>query len=88
MYYFYILRCSDNSLYGGVINNPQRRTKEHNSNKTKASRFTRTRRPVRLVYTEKYKDLTSAMAREAQIKKWTKAKKEALISDNKHFCQN
>ncbi len=82
MYYFYILRCVDNSLYCGVTNNPERRVKEHNSNNSKASRFTRTRQPVKLVYAEEYKDLKSAMRRELQLKRWTRAKKEALISVN------
>ena len=87
VFYFYILRCSDNSLYCGVTNNPERRVREHNSNNSKASRFTRTRQPVKLVYAEEYKDLKSAMRRELQIKKWPKAKKEALISDNRQLLK-
>ena len=82
MYYFYILRCSDNSLYCGVTNNPKKREKEHNVSKSKASRYTRTRRPVKLVYIEKFQTLQEAMRREKQIKKWTKAKKEALIKED------
>ena len=87
MYYFYILRCSENSLYCGVTSNPERRVKEHNSNNSKASRFTRARQPVKLVYTEEYKDLKSAMRRELQIKKWPKVKKEALISNNRQLLK-
>lgn len=79
MYYFYILRCSDNSLYCGVTNNPKRREKEHNASKSKASRYTRLRRPVRLAYIEKFKTLQEAMRKEREIKKMTKAKKESLI---------
>lgn len=80
MFYFYILRCSDNSLYCGVSNNPTKRVKEHNSGKTKASKYTRARLPVKLVHLEKYKDLKTAMKREIQIKKWTHKKKENLIA--------
>ena len=78
-YFLYILRCSDNSLYCGVTNNLKRREKEHNASKSKASRYTRLRRPAKLVYTEKFQTLPEAMRRERQIKKWSKAKKEALI---------
>jgi putative endonuclease len=82
MYYLYILRCSDNSLYSGVSNNPERRLKEHNLGKTKASKYTRARLPVILIYFEKYGNLIQAMKREAQIKKWSKTKKEALVNEN------
>jgi len=81
MYYFYILRCCDNSLYSGITKNPERREKEHNESKSKASRFTRSRRPVKLVYIEKHKNLKSAMKREIEIKKWKKVKKEALVNN-------
>lgn len=79
MYHLYILRCSDNSLYCGVTNNLKKREKEHNTSKSKASRYTKLRRPVKLVYTEKFQTLQEAMRRERLIKKWSKAKKEALI---------
>lgn len=79
MYYFYILRCSDNSLYCGQTNNLKRRIKEHNYDKTKSAKYLRAKKPVKLVYSEKYSTLQEAMKREWQIKKWTKAKKEALI---------
>jgi len=78
MHYLYILRCSDNSLYCGQTNNLDRRIKEHNNPDSK-SKYTRSRRPVKLVYFEKYSTLQEAMKRELQIKKLTKAKKEALV---------
>ncbi|MFC1790715.1 GIY-YIG nuclease family protein [Patescibacteria group bacterium] len=80
MHYVYLLRCLDNSLYCGVSNDPEKRLREHNFSKTKASRYTRTRRPVKIVYLEKQKDLKSALQREHQIKSWSKSKKEALVS--------
>jgi len=79
-YFFYIVRCSDNTLYCGQTNNLERRIEEHNSNKTKSAKYTKIRRPVVLVYSERYSTLQEAMEREWQIKKWTKKKKEALIS--------
>jgi len=76
-YYFYILRCSDNSLYCGMTTNLENRLKEHNS--AKGAKYLRARRPFKLVYTEEYPDIKTVMRRELQIKKWKKAKKEALI---------
>ena len=80
MYYFYILRCADDSLYCGVTTDLERRVEEHNSNNSLASKYTRARRPVELVYAEKHEDRESASKREAQVKKWPKAKKEALVN--------
>lgn len=79
MYYFYILKCSDNSLYCGQTNNLERRIKEHNFDKNKSAKYLRGKTPVKLVYSEEYSTLQEAMKRECQIKKWAKAKKEALI---------
>lgn len=82
MYYFYILRCSDNSLYCGQTNNLQRRIHEHNFDKNKSAKYLRGKTPVKLVYSEEYPTLLLTMRRELQIKRWTKIKKEALISRN------
>jgi len=79
MYYFYILRCSDNSLYCGQTNNLERRIHEHNFDKNKSAKYLRGKTLVKLVYSETYLTLQEAMKREIQIKKWTKIKKEALI---------
>jgi putative endonuclease len=81
IYYFYILRCSDNSLYCGQTNNLKRRVGEHNLGKFKSAKYTKGRRPVRLVYFEKYKTLQEVMGREREVKKWKKIKKEALINN-------
>jgi len=81
MYYFYILRCSDNSLYCGQTNNLEKRLKEHNFSTSRSAKYLRTRKPVKLVYFEKYSTLKEAMKREFEIKKWTKAKKECLINN-------
>ncbi|OGM14946.1 hypothetical protein A3A76_05675 [Candidatus Woesebacteria bacterium RIFCSPLOWO2_01_FULL_39_23] len=79
-YDFYIVRCSDGSLYCGQTNDIQKRIKEHNSSKSRSAKYTKIRRPVTLVYREEFTTLQLAMKREWQVKKWAKAKKEALIS--------
>lgn len=79
MYYFYILRCSDNSLYSGMTSNLEKRVKEHNSSASKGARYLRGKKPLTLVYSETYTNIQTAMSREFQVKKWTKEKKEALV---------
>jgi putative endonuclease len=79
-YYFYIVRCSDNSLYCGVTNNLERRVKEHNSQSIKSAKYTRAHAPVFLVYREEYENKSLAMKREYQVKQWSKQKKEALVN--------
>jgi len=83
MYYLYLLRCTDNSLYCGQSKNLERRIKEHNFDKHKSAKYTWARKPVKLVYFEKHKTLSEAMKREVEVKKWTKAKKEILVSSAK-----
>lgn len=78
-YYFYILRCTDNSLYCGITTNLEKRLQEHNLNNSKGAKYTRSKRPVKLVYSKKYRDVNSAMKREIEVKKWPKAQKEKLI---------
>ena len=82
MFYVYILRCSDNSLYCGQTNNLKRRVKEHNFDENKSAKYLRYKKPVILVYSEEYPTLALALKRESQIKKLTKVKKEALIACN------
>ena len=78
MWYVYILKCSDNNCYVGHTNDLQSRILRHNS--ARATKWTACRLPVRLVYHESHKEENSAMTRERQIKKWSRAKKEALIA--------
>jgi len=87
MYYFYIVRCSDNSLYCGQTNNLERRIKEHNSNTSKSAKYLRAKKPVALVYFEQVSSLGEAMIRESQVKSWNKVKKEALILGNKDLLK-
>ncbi len=77
-YFVYILECSDGSLYTGITKDVSKRLNEHNSKDTGA-KYTKARRPVKLVYQESSKDRSSASKREYEIKKFTRLKKLALI---------
>ena len=82
MYKLYILRNSVNKLYIGQTKNLEKRLQEHKT--SKGAKYLRDfGKNFKLVYTEKYPTLIKAMRREKQIKGWTRAKKEALISGNK-----
>ncbi len=76
--YVYIVECSDKKYYTGVTNDIERRLLEHNEGIDKKS-FTYTRRPVKLVYCEKFIDPNQAIEFEKQVKGWSRAKKQALI---------
>jgi len=78
MYFVYILKCKNSSLYTGITTNVERRFKEHKAGK--GGHFTRSHKVVGVVYTEKCKDRSSALKREAEIKRFTRAKKLLLIS--------
>ncbi len=79
MYYLYILKCADKTLYTGITTELDRRIDEHNYS-DKGAKYTRIRRPVKLVYTEKYPDRSTASKREYEIKKkMSRAEKLKLI---------
>lgn len=80
MYYVYILECSDNTLYTGITTDLQRRVDEHNTSE-KGAKYTRLRRPVRLVYSEEQTDRSSASKREYALKKLSRMQKLALVSE-------
>lgn len=82
--YVYILECSDGTYYTGVTNNPDRRLIIHNMGLNKEA-YTFSRRPLKMVYCEAFKDYNSALEWETRIKKWGRKKKEALIQDNYHL---
>jgi putative endonuclease len=73
---FYMLRCRDNSLYSGITNNLEERVKKHNEGK--GARYTASHRPVTLVYSESCVSELEARARETEVKRWPKLKKELL----------
>jgi putative endonuclease len=78
-WWVYIVRCADNSLYCGIAIDPQKRTEEHNQSK-KGAAYTKSRRPVELVWKEKAANKSQALKREAEIKKMTKENKEIMIA--------
>ena len=77
-YFCYILECSDGTYYTGWTTDPPRREAQHNAGR--GARYTRTRRPVKLVYVEELPDRAAAMQREQAIKKLKRAEKERLVS--------
>ena len=77
MYFCYLLRCADGSLYTGVTTDVERRLREHNG--TGGARYTSSRRPVQLAWKEAHADRSSAQRREAEIKGWSRKRKLALV---------
>ncbi len=77
MYYCYILRCADGTLYTGVTTDLDRRVEEHNQGK--GARYTAPRGPVELLWSDRFPNRSLAQRREAEIKRWPREKKEALI---------
>jgi putative endonuclease len=77
-YSVYILRCADDSLYVGVTNNLERRLHQHIS-VFHANSYVSNRLPVKLVYVIEFTDIREAINLEKQLKRWSRAKKEALI---------
>lgn len=76
--YVYILKCSDDSYYTGVTSNLTQRFGEHKTGKYRDS-YTYSRRPLDLIFYAEFTDINLAIETEKQIKKWSRAKKEALI---------
>lgn len=79
MFFTYILLCADQTYYVGCTNNLSKRIKAHNSLKSGAH-YTKLRRPVSLIYQEKYNTLLEARGREAAIKRLKREDKQKLIS--------
>jgi putative endonuclease len=80
MYYVYIIKCADKTLYTGITTDLKRRITEHNSSKL-AAKYTSSRRPVKLVYSKKFKNRSTASKEEARIKKLKRIKKLELIKN-------
>lgn len=78
-YFVYVLRCADETLYTGITTDIERRVEEHNSS-DKGAKYTKLRRPVELVYSEKSENRSSASKREYAIKKLSRAQKLELIN--------
>ena len=86
-YYVYIVECSDGSFYTGITTDIKRRILEHNYS-FKAAKYTRSRRPVTLVYSELRGSRSSAQKEEHRIKKLTRAQKLQIIRENSSLRNN
>lgn len=76
-FFAYMLECSDGTLYSGFTTDPERRLKMHNAGT--GAKYTRSRRPVKMVYREELPDKSSALRREAELKKLSRKEKLELI---------
>lgn len=77
VFYVYVLECQDGTYYTGYTPDIKRRIKLHNNGR--GAKYTRDRRPVRLVWSKEYKHFKRAVAREREIKTLTRAEKQDLI---------
>ncbi len=78
MYFVYILKCHDNTLYTGITTDLVRRVKEHNSS-TLGAKYTKPRRPCKLVYSKEFSTRSSAQVEEARIKSLSRSEKQKLV---------
>ncbi|MFW5898773.1 MAG: GIY-YIG nuclease family protein [Candidatus Saliniplasma sp.] len=81
MWFVYMLRLNDDSLYTGITKDIDRRIKEHEEGR--GSKYVRGRTPVKLVYSERCTNRSEALKREAEIKSWSKSKKENFVEEKK-----
>ncbi|HVR01539.1 MAG TPA: GIY-YIG nuclease family protein [Polyangia bacterium] len=76
-WFVYVVRCADGSLYTGISTDVPARVAAHNAGR--GARYTRSRRPVELVHTERKKSQSTALRREADIKAWPRERKLTLV---------
>ena len=79
MWFVYIVRCADDTLYTGIAMDVERRVYEHNAAGRLGANYTRARRPVALVYAEAVESRSSAARREHEIKQMTRPRKDELL---------
>lgn len=77
MYFVYLIECKDGSLYTGITTDLERRLREHKSGI--GGHYTKAKKAVQIVHSEKYPDRSSASKREAEIKSWRRERKLALF---------
>lgn len=82
-WFVYMLRCADDTLYTGITTELARRVDEHNADNLLGARYTRSRRPVSLVYAEELDSRSAAARREAALKKMGRQQKLALVAVGK-----
>ena len=79
-HYVYVLRCADDTLYTGYTTDVERRVAEHRAGE--GAKYTRGRTPVELVHTEAFDSRSAAMAREYEIKQFSRDRKERLLAED------
>ncbi|MBI4084329.1 MAG: GIY-YIG nuclease family protein [Candidatus Levybacteria bacterium] len=77
MWFVYILLCVDNSFYTGISDNPQQRFLDHKNGK--GGRYTRSHKPIKIIYQEQLATKSEALRREKQIKGWSREKKMRML---------
>jgi predicted GIY-YIG superfamily endonuclease len=77
-WFVYVVRCADGSLYTGISTDVSARVAAHNAGR--GARYTRSRRPVELIHTERKKSQSTALKREAAIKAWPRERKLTLVA--------
>ena len=85
MYFAYIMRCADGTLYTGITDNLPRRLAAHNAGR--GAKYTRSRLPVKMVYHESFATRSEAMKRECAIKRLSREQKLKLIADHSNTRQ-
>ncbi len=83
MYQLYNLKCKDGTLYTGIADDLDRRVKEHNSSK-RGAKYTRSRRPVKLVYSRRFRKRSNAQKEEARIKSLSRKEKLLVIGEREY----
>ncbi|HBQ51056.1 TPA: hypothetical protein DD690_03680 [Candidatus Daviesbacteria bacterium] len=78
MWHIYILQCVDGSLYTGASNNLEKRFLDHKNGK--GGHYTRSHKPVKLIYKEQFDTQSEALKRESQIKSWRREKKISILN--------
>ena len=76
-HFFYLARCADGSLYAGTCIDVAAREDKHNSGR--GAKYTRSRLPLHIIYTEMFETIRDARKREAEVKSWHKSQKESLL---------
>ena len=79
-YYVYIVQCADGTLYTGFTTDVDRRINEHNFSIKKGAKYTRSRRPVKVVHVETFDTMSLALKREHKIKKMSRKQKKLLLT--------
>jgi len=82
MWHLYVVKCNDGTLYTGVTTDIDRRVREHNGSK-RGAKYTKTRRPVKLVWSKEYKNRSEAQSAEYSFKKLFHKQKWEIINENR-----